>query len=68
VCALRESALGRLWYMDFLPPLFRLDRIAVEGIDDGIAATLLTGVTRGQEYDYFRSMSSPSRLPSNAAP
>ncbi|MDR6128584.1 hypothetical protein QE452_003248 [Sphingomonas sp. SORGH_AS438] len=49
--ALREGPLHRLGDMDLGHPLLRTDRIAVQRIDDGIAAMARGGIAGRQDHD-----------------
>ena len=49
--ALGKGALDRLRHVDLLGPLLGADGVAVQGVDNRIAALLLGLVARGQEDD-----------------
>jgi hypothetical protein len=47
-----ESTFDRLRHVDFMAPLLGADRVAVQGIDDGISARLLLCIARRQEHEH----------------
>ena len=51
VRAFGEGPLDRLRHVDFLAPLLRADRVAMQGVDDRIPARAVLVVARGQEDD-----------------